>query len=104
MPKPDRKREKTFTEDPIGVMIDVMARQENPGMSDRYFDQTVNGPQGLPVSPRINAAGWDAFLAQAPESANIEDRRDDTIDDFIRRQLEDQLNPFEYAFRKVQRR
>jgi hypothetical protein len=34
----------------------------------------------------INDAGWDAFLENAPESENIEDRRPD-IDAFIRHAL-----------------
>ena len=28
-----------------------------------------------PLTTRVNPAGWEAFLAQAPESLNIEDRR-----------------------------
>lgn len=87
------KRERTFQEDPIGVMLDVMARQDNPGMSDRAFDQAVNGPQGFPDFQRglkINPTGWDAFLERAPESANVEDRRGENVDDFIKRALEAQ--------------
>ena len=28
-----------------------------------------------PLTTQVNPAGWEAFLAQAPESLNIEDRR-----------------------------
>ena len=42
------------------------------------YVRSINGPQGYPdFRGMINPAGWDAFLAQAPMSTNIEDRRGD---------------------------
>ena len=45
--------------------------------------KSMNGPEGFPDFRWVNPAGMDAFLASAPESVNIEDRRPDP-DAFIR--------------------
>ncbi len=82
---------KTFKEDPIGVMAQVIADQNTGRMDDKVFDQAVNGPQGYPdfsKTFKVNPAGFDAFLEHSPESANIEDRRGETVDEFIKRTIE----------------
>ena len=52
-------------------MSPVLAQQ-----IERYV-RSINGPQGYPDfrAYRFNPAGWQAFLANAPLSANVEDRR-----------------------------
>lgn len=70
---------------------EVMTRfptNEDLGLGDTEgFVRSINGPQGFPrFQGMINDAGWDAFLENAPESENIEDRRPD-IDAFIRHAL-----------------
>jgi hypothetical protein len=49
---------------------------------DRYI-ASINGREGFPNFNWVNPAGVEAFLANAPESENIEDRRPDP-DAFIR--------------------
>lgn len=79
--------------DPLSAITEAVANQAAPPMSDAVFDQTINGSQGYPrfnEFTKFNPKAWDDFLANAPESQNIDDRRNETVDDFIARTVEAQ--------------
>lgn len=46
-----------------------------PSMEQIQAHLRMSGQIYPPLTTRVNPAGWDAFLAQAPLSSNIEDRR-----------------------------
>lgn len=79
--------------DPLSAITEAIANQTAPPVSDKAFDDAVNGPQGYPKFnefTKFNPSAWDDFLANAPESENIDDRRNETVDDFIARTMEAQ--------------
>lgn len=79
--------------DPLTLLTEAIAKQEAKPMDNAAFDQAVNGPQGYPQFNKMlkfNDQGWDAFMNNGPMSENIDDRRSETVDDFISRTLEAQ--------------
>lgn len=58
-------------------------QQLPPGLTEEEVQRALNTPRwqpradvnNYPDMPRINPAAWEAFLANAPRSRNIEDRR-----------------------------
>jgi hypothetical protein len=67
--------EKYAQEDP---RIQALKRMHETGPSIDSLEYMLNGPQAQPSVPEgFNEQGWDEFLAQAPESQNIIDRRDE---------------------------
>lgn len=95
-----------------GLRQDIQARlgAGPPGlqrfMAEEAFNQGIHGPQGYPRNilgrKKWNKDGWEKFLAGAPESTNIEDRRTNDISSNTlqgyKANMNEKLNPDHFSF------